>query len=486
MIRSSRAVRASLDHPVIDFDGHVIEFLPAAWPYLREALGPQLFEQYRGGATPGDRAIAGVPDPEARRRSRAPQSAWWGSPARNTLDLATAALPGLLYDRLDELGIDYALLYPTKALGAARSDHEELRRGTCRGFNDFYAETYGPYRDRLCAAGIIPMHHPDEAIAEIEHCQAIGLKIVGIPEGVWRPIPEPDAQPSPWLVPGQTHWFDNFGLDSQYDYDPVWSKLVEVGFPLVAHGGLGHIAPNQYLSITNYSANHIGSFRDKMYQLCKSLYMSGVTRRFPTLNLAFLECGVAWASTLIADIVEHWEKRNLDALAHLDPGAIDYGLLERAFSERGGDLIAGVEDLGAALRLLATPGVAPEERDDWRFLDVSGAEDLVDLFAPRMFFGCEADDRTVAFAFSPANPMGRHLRPVFSSDIAHWDVPDMADVVAESFELVEQGLLTAENYRDFVFANPAAALLGANPRFFDGTVLESAVAGSAVGEEPYR
>ena len=43
------------------------------------------------------------------------------------------------------------------------------------------------------------------------------------------------------------------------------------------------------------SANHIGSFRDKMYQLCKSLYFGGVTRRFPTLNLAFLECGVAWA-----------------------------------------------------------------------------------------------------------------------------------------------------------------------------------------------
>ena len=31
---------------------------------------------------------------------------------------------------------------------------------------------------------------------------------------------------------------------------------------------------------------------------------------------------------------------------------------------------------------------------------------------------------------------------MFSSDIGHWDVPDMAGVVAESFELVDDGLLT--------------------------------------------
>jgi predicted TIM-barrel fold metal-dependent hydrolase len=472
---SSRFVRAALDHPVIDFDGHVIEFMPAALPYLREALGPRMFEEYRRVRPPVERAIGGSPDIAARRRNRAPQSAWWGSPAQNTLDLATAALPALLYDRLDELGIDYAVLYPTKALGTARSDDDEMRLGTCRGFNDFYAHVYGPYRDRLTVGGIIPMHTPEEAIAEIEHCAAIGLKVVGIPEGVWRPIAEPDSEPSPWLVPGQTHWFDNFGLDSEYDYDPVWAKLVEIGFPLVSHGGLGHIAPNQYVSISNYSANHIGSFRDKMYQLCKSLYFGGVTRRFPTLNVAFLECGVAWACTLIADIVEHWEKRNLDALARLDPATIDYEMLEREFLSYGKDLLGEVDDLPSALRALSTSGVAPDERDDWKHLRVGNAAELVELFAPRMYFGCEADDRGVAFAFSPANPFGANLRPVFSSDIAHWDVPDMADVVAESFELVEDALITADQYRAFVFENPATALLGANPQFFAGTAVESAV-----------
>ena len=472
--RSSRAVRAGLDHPVIDADGHIIELMPAVFPFLREALGPERFEAYRRGRMPVEQSTAGDSSLALRRRSRAPQSAWWASPAANTRDLATAAVPALLAERLDELGIDFAVLFPTKALGSGRFEDPQMRQGVCRGFNDFYAATYGSFADRLAVGGIIPMHTPDEAIAEIRHCADIGLRVVAIPEGVWRPIPEPAAETSLWMVPGQTHWFDNFGLDSEHDYDPVWSTFVELGYPLISHGGLGHIAPSQYISISNYSANHIGSFRDKMYQLCKSLFFAGVTRRFPTLNLGFLECGVAWAGNLLADICEHWEKRNLEALQILDPDTIDYELLDRLFHEHGQTFIAAIEEgsLDGGLRQLPTPGVPPEERDDWRYLQVSSEQEIVDLFAPRMFFGCEADDRTVAFAFSTANAKGCTLRPVFSSDIAHWDVPDMAAVVAESYELVDKGLIDEAQYRAFVFDNPVA-LFG--PQFFAGTVVESAV-----------
>ncbi len=478
MHESSRAVNASLDHPVIDSDGHVIEFMPAVWPFLREALGPKRFEEYRSRQMPVEQSIGGSSSAADRRRTRSPQSAWWGSPASNTLDLATAALPDLLYSRLDEFGIDFALLFPTKGLGSGRYEDEEMRRGVCRGFNDFYAYTFAPYADRLAIGGIIPMHTPEEAIAELRHCKQIGLKVAAIPEGVWRPIAEVPPVPSIWLVPGQTHWFDNFGLDSEYDYDPAWATFAELGYPLVSHGGLGDVAPNQYVSISNYSANHIGSFRDKMYQLCKSLYFGGVTRRFPELRLGFLECGVAWASTLLADIIEHWEKRNIVSLQTLDPASIDYTLLESLFAEHGDRLIEGIDDVAGKLIMLPAVGSPPEDRDDYRFLKVDSKQDLVDLFSPRMYFGCEADDRTIAFAFSPANPGGVAMQPVFSSDIAHWDVPDMADVVAESWGLVRKGLLTEEQYRAFVFDNPIG-LLGRG--FFDGTVVEDAVRRNSSG-----
>ena len=63
------------------------------------------------------------------------------------------------------------------------------------------------------------------------------------------------------------------------------------------------------------------------HALAKSLFFGGVTRRFPELSFAFLEGGVAWAATLYADIIGHWEKRNRHAMAHLDPSGIDKALL---------------------------------------------------------------------------------------------------------------------------------------------------------------
>ena len=41
----SQQVREGLDHPVIDVDGHVIEFMPAILPHIREALGPAAFQR---------------------------------------------------------------------------------------------------------------------------------------------------------------------------------------------------------------------------------------------------------------------------------------------------------------------------------------------------------------------------------------------------------------------------------------------------------
>lgn len=245
--QTSADVRAALDHPIVDADGHVMEFMPAVWPYLREALGAELFDRYRARAAPVEVSTGGQSSLEWRRATRSPQSAWWASPAGNTLDLATAALPALLYERLDEFGIDVAALFPTKALGTCRFDDPDLRQGLCRGFNDYFAATFAPFADRLRPVGLIPMHTPEEAIAELRHCAEIGLGAAAIPEGVWRPIPAPADPPSIWLVPGQTHWFDNFGLDSEHDYDPVWAEFDRLGYAVLSHGGLGHIAPNQYM-----------------------------------------------------------------------------------------------------------------------------------------------------------------------------------------------------------------------------------------------
>ena len=67
--------------------------------------------------------------------------------------------------------------------------------------------------------------------------------------------------------------------------------------------------------------------------------------------------------------------------------------------------------------------VEPEDLlDEWAACGIGRPEDIRARFADRFWFGCEADDRTTAFAFSPANEFGASLRAVLSSDISHWDV----------------------------------------------------------------
>src|SRR4051812_24583595 len=166
----SQRVRAELDHPVIDTDGHVQEFMPSVLPFLRESLGAELFEEFVNRPSPLA-LIMGEEGVGARIAARVPQSAWWATPARNTRDLATAVVPRLLYERLDEFGIDFAVLFPSKALVMAGVAEAELRTKLCHGYNEYVAATYGPYADRICAGGVVPMHTPEEAVAEIEHCR---------------------------------------------------------------------------------------------------------------------------------------------------------------------------------------------------------------------------------------------------------------------------------------------------------------------------
>jgi hypothetical protein len=64
---------------------------------------------------------------------------------------------------------------------------------------------------------------------------------------------------------------------------------------------------------------------------------------------------------------------------------------------------------------------------------------------------------------------------MMGSDIAHWDVPDMAEVLEEAWELVDRELIDAAGFEKFTFTNPVRFYTGTNPGFFKGTVVESAV-----------
>ena len=164
----SAAVRAKLNHPIIDTDGHTVEFTPVFFDYIKEVGGAGMVDRYKKavGSRSNNRWMELSDD--QRRYTRATCPPWWARPAKNTLDRATASLPHLLYQRMDDLGLDYAVLYPTFGLTEPpRIDDEEVRRAACRALNTFHMEIYGPYADRITPVAVIPVHTPREAIEEL-------------------------------------------------------------------------------------------------------------------------------------------------------------------------------------------------------------------------------------------------------------------------------------------------------------------------------
>lgn len=466
--RNSRTIRANLGHPVVDSDGHWREFEPIAMRYLKEIGGPGMVEAWGKKVRRFGEGAYGKMSQQERWDKRHGRPPWWTLPVRNTVDVATSFIPKLMHQRLPDMGLDFAVLYPTgPQLFAPYLSDDELRLAAVRAFNTYAAEAWAEFSDRCTPVGVIPMHTPQEAVAELEHCKKLGLKAVALGSLIRRPIPALEAK---GVGRRYSCYLDVLGLDSPYDYDPVWQKCQELGYAATFHSASeGYGLRN---SLSNFVYNHIGHFAEAGSAVCKALFLGGVTRRFPQMRFAFLEGGVGWACSLFSDLIGHWEKRNGKVIQDFNPANLDQARLFEYLKEYGGEEYYGLRD-----EFRRTLGVThiytPQELDDFATAKIENKRDLRDLFVPRFYFGCEADDSTTSYAFaSQYNPFGAKLGAVLASDISHFDVPDMTEVLEEAWELVEEKGMTKEDFHAFSFGNAVDLWSALNPDFFKGTSVE--------------
>jgi predicted TIM-barrel fold metal-dependent hydrolase len=450
-------IREKLDHPVIDADAHVVECDFAHQDFVRSIAGEDVVKRVK-----------------AERANHGPtvKGFWWGLPSGpHTADRALAQLPRYFRSRMDELGIDFAHCYTTRGLSHVYIVDEAARRASCRALNMLYAEMFADVGDCVRPVAVIPTYTPEEAIAELDYAvETLGFKAVMIGTELRGPG-RPKTGGDPFQSPTQST--RSIVMDSPYDYDPFWRRCIELKVAPVCHTasrGIGYRA-----SPSNYVFNHLGDFANGAEFFCRSLIFSGVTKRFPQLSFGFLEGGVAWAQTLLNDIVEHWEKRNADAMEqNLNPDRLDTDLLAKLFREFGGKRLT--EE-----RIRANPHGGsmierPEQFDEFADCAMKEIGDLRKLFVEPFYFGCEADDRMISVAFNRRlNPLGQPLKAMFGSDIGHWDVLDATSILSEAWSLVEAKLLTPDNFRDLTFVNPVKLHLTMNPDYFVGTAVEDAV-----------
>jgi predicted TIM-barrel fold metal-dependent hydrolase len=484
----SADIHKHLAHPVVDGDAHWLESVPIFQDYVKATGGPSMLDEYIKTQSAADRWFQTPPDERFRQRMGRPN--YWFGPG-NTVDRATSMIPRLMYERLPDFGIDFAIVYPTLGLGGFLGANRvqgagltnDLRRCCVRAYNIMAADMFRAYADRMTPAAIIPTVTPREGIAEAEYAvKALGLKVGMLHGVIQRPIPADEnwqSDPS-----RRRHYFDNLALDSPYDYDPLWAKLVELGLAYTSHSGSSSDTATR-TSPTSVVQSRVGHFAQAHQIALKGILLGGVPYRFPGLNFAFLEAGVAWAVNVCIDLMLIFTKFGREGLERdLHPNNLNPQQLRELFDEYATD-----EQFKGRIDRIFTennlwpnqPGKTAEDLilraadwDEFAAAHITRPEQIRDLFSHQFYFGCESDDPTVRWAFDEHSAMGTRFKPIFSSDISHFDVTDMTEVLEEAWELVEHQLVDEAAFRELTFTNPVTLHGRMNAEFFKGTVVEAA------------
>ncbi len=291
--------------------------------------------------------------------------------------------------------------------------------------------------------------------------QTLGFKAAFLGGHFWRPLPDGGR------------YMDYLALDSELDYDPVWAKCVELGVVPASH--VGTLGGPTHGSITNYTFNHAGSFAAAGHILARALILGGVMHRFPKLRVAFLEGGAGWAFAPL----QHPRRALREAQRPRDPAhprsrppgpRADAASCSRSMAARCSSRYAA--RIGRDEGTMLNP---PEDRakvDDFAATGAETAEEFARQFVDGFYFGCEGEDRATVMAFDRRlNHFGHQLNAIFSSDLGHWDVPDMA----------MSRRPTSSSRTDSRETSASSPLTSRDvhvdePDFFKGTAVESAVA----------
>ena len=130
--------------------------------------------------------------------------------------------------------------------------HLPARRAVIRAHNIVSADYFSGLGDRLTPAAVIPMHTPEEAIAELEFVtKPLGSKVGMFGSNMARKVPAAAAND-----PDTARL--RCGTTCSASTDPVWKKCFELGITPTFHSA----SSNQglRLSPTNFTYNHIGHF----------------------------------------------------------------------------------------------------------------------------------------------------------------------------------------------------------------------------------
>jgi hypothetical protein len=283
---------------VVSADGHILEptdlFVTRLPKHLRErGVWEEDFEiepRVKDGAT-------------VFRRLHTPgYEGWTISRYRQTSGRTPEGDPELIIEDLAEDGVDVGVMHPNLSLFGLYSDDHELSMAHARVYNDYIAERFTPYFDRLVPTSPVPLTDIDEAVVEIERVAAQGSRAILLPA----------VPPLPYY---------------SRDLDPVWAAAQANGVHVFIHTQTGGVKVNDPTSTTlkvvmesaaqvNQPMTEKSASKRMITQaiyssivpqqvLCE-LIGGGVPERYPDLHFALIEFNANWLASLVGAMDKCW------------------------------------------------------------------------------------------------------------------------------------------------------------------------------------
>ncbi len=317
-----------LDFPVFDADNHMYETTEALTKHLPDShrgLVDYIDHKGRTKIMVRGKISEYIPNPTFQRvGSPGAQEEYFksGNPegkSHREIMKPIDALPAFFspeprLELMDELGLDYAMMYPTLAslVEERFRDAPDECHIVIHALNEWMLEHWTfNYEGRIFPTPIVTLPIVDKAIEELEWCAERGARAVLI-----RPAAPPGLRgPRSFALP---------------EFDPFWERMVELDV-LVAM----HASDSGYKRFTDEwegVSGEMTAFRQSLFQMAishnrpiqdavTSWVAHGALTRHPKLKVAIVENGSSWVRPLLAhleDVYERfphsWEEHPVEAI----------------------------------------------------------------------------------------------------------------------------------------------------------------------------
>ena len=252
----------------VDCDGHIMESLEEMAEYAVPAIRDLCLKGSTFFHTPFP-TLDGVhwPNPRLYSDEHGPMG---------KQEYASDNRPGSAADWiafLDKANVSDSILFTSDGLTIGLLRDEEYTVALCRAYNDYVADRYYNYDNRLKPMALIPMQKPSEAVKELRRV----VKELRLPGAML---------PSTGLPLHLGHEF----------YWPVYEEAAKLGTVLGVHGGSNvGIGLDSFNSILG---SHVIHHPMALLIACVAHINAGLFDRLPDLKIAYMEGGCAW--TVIA------------------------------------------------------------------------------------------------------------------------------------------------------------------------------------------